>query len=129
MAEKEKVIKLRVWAVLGASNNPQKFGYKITKALNEAGKTVNPINPKEETILGLKSYSDITQLPQTPEVIDFVVPKEVGKSIIDTGNIPKETILWFQPGSFDDELVQYAQSKGYDVVSDGCVLVELRNLI
>lgn len=126
MAKKEIVIKSGVWAVLGASNDPNKFGNKITKALKENGKTVYPINPKEETIQGMKAYQAISDLPQIPEVIDFVVPKNVGKSIIDSGTIPKETILWFQPGSFDEELVDYAQSKGYDVVSDGCVLVELR---
>lgn len=128
MAIKENVIKARVWAVLGASNDQEKFGYKITKALKDKGKTVYPINLKEEEILGLKAYSSISNLPEIPEVIDFVVPPNTGMKTIDSGTIPKGTVLWFQPGSFDFDLVEYATSKGYQVVSDGCVLVELRNL-
>ncbi|SHK33169.1 hypothetical protein SAMN02745227_02061 [Anaerobranca californiensis DSM 14826] len=128
MADKKQVIKAKVWAVLGASNDPEKYGYKITQALKEKGKTVYPLNPKEGEILGLKVYKDLGQLPEIPDVIDFVVPKTIGFEVIDSGIIPKNTILWFQPGSFDQKLVEYAKSKGYDVVADGCVLVELRNI-
>lgn len=128
MAIKEKVIKAKVWAVLGASNDSSKFGYKITKALKENNKTVYPINPKEPEILGIKAYKDIKDLPEIPEVVDFVVPISIGRQVIDSGSIPKNTILWFQPGSFDRSLIEYAQSKGYDIVDDGCVLVELRNI-
>ncbi len=126
MAEKRMVINLKTWAVLGASNDPDKFGNKITKALKDNGKTVYPINPKEDSVLGLQAYKNISELPQIPDVIDFVVPKNIGKAIIDQGNIPKNTVLWFQPGSFDSELVEFAKEKGYDVVDDGCVLVELK---
>jgi hypothetical protein len=128
MADKKQIIKAKVWAVLGASNDPEKFGYRITEALSQKGKTVYPLNPKEREILGLKAYKSISELPQTPEVVDFVVPKSIGREVIDSGNIPKNTVLWFQPGSFDQELVDYAMAKGYDVVADGCVLVELRNI-
>lgn len=128
MAIKEEVIKGTSWAVIGASNDPEKFGFKITKALKENGKTVYPINLKEEEIFGLKAYADISLLPQIPEVVDFVVAPDIGRKVIDNGHIPKETVLWFQPGSFDTSLVEYALSKGYSVVSDGCVLVELRKL-
>ena len=128
MAIKGDVIKAKTWGVLGASNDQEKYGYKITKALKDNGKIVYPINLKEEKILGLKSYSAISDLPEVPEVIDFVVPPQIGRKTLDSGIIPKETILWFQPGSFDTDLVEYALSKGYQVIADGCVLVELRNL-
>lgn len=126
MAIKEEVIKAKTWAVIGASNDPQKFGYKITKALKESGKTVYPINPKEDNIMELRAFADISKLPEIPEVVDFVIPPVIGRKVIDSGHIPKETILWFQPGSFDVDLLEYSLSKGYSVVNDGCVLVELR---
>ena len=41
-------------AVAGASSNPEKYGNKIVRNLLGKGYTVLPLNPREETIEGLK---------------------------------------------------------------------------
>jgi acyl-CoA synthetase (NDP forming) len=55
----------RVIAVIGASNDPEKRGYRAIKTLfadRYQGKIV-PINPKSSEILGLKCYAKIEDVP------------------------------------------------------------------
>lgn len=40
-----------IYAVVGASNNEEKYGYKVFKDLLDAGYKVLPINPSEKEIL------------------------------------------------------------------------------
>lgn len=45
-----------LYAVIGASNNKEKIGYKVFKDLLEGGYKVIPINPTEKEILGKQVY-------------------------------------------------------------------------
>ncbi len=59
-------------AVVGASNSFDKLGYHVMKSLvqgNYSGRIL-PVNPKYETIWGLKSY---TSLKDTPGEVDLAV--------------------------------------------------------
>jgi len=40
------------FAVIGASNNEEKYGYKVYKQLKKNGYQIYPINPREELIDG-----------------------------------------------------------------------------
>ena len=46
-------------ALVGASNDPTKYGNKILVALVKKGYNVAPVNTKEDTIAGIKSYKKI----------------------------------------------------------------------
>ena len=49
-------------ALVGASNDPTKYGNKILLNLVSKGYNVAPINSKEDTIAGIKSYKNILDL-------------------------------------------------------------------
>lgn len=58
-------------AVVGASDNPRRIGGVPVDLLKRAGfARLYPINPKNETIQGLRAYKDIADVP---EVVDLVV--------------------------------------------------------
>ena len=60
----DPVFNPRVIAVIGASNDPEKRGYRAIKTLlsdNYQGKII-PINPKSAEILGLKCYPSIADV-------------------------------------------------------------------
>jgi len=44
----------RVWAVVGASNDPTKYGNRIFRTLRAAGYRVYPVNPKGGELDGAK---------------------------------------------------------------------------
>ena len=47
------------FAVLGATTDTKKYGYKIVQRLCEIGKTVYPVSPKYDEVYGLLSLIHI----------------------------------------------------------------------
>ena len=63
-------------AVIGASNNPGKYGYMTVASMLKGGYEgkIYPVNPKGGEILGLKAYRSLKDLPETPDVAVIVIP-------------------------------------------------------
>ncbi|MCK4747068.1 MAG: CoA-binding protein, partial [Bacteroidales bacterium] len=92
----KELIQPRSIAVIGGSNNPQKPGGKIFQNLLE-GKYAGElfvVNPKEETVQGVKCYPDTASLPQTdlailaiaarycPETVEILVREKGTRGFI-----------------------------------------------
>lgn len=137
----------RQYVVTGASNNPSKFGFKITLWYVTHDLPVIPVNPKEKEILGQEV------IPSAETVLRLVIDgKDVGQhklsqadgisiSFLTPPSITISTLeqlasvdgyknaikgLWFQPGSYDREVIKMAEKIGlYDrvVYEDECILV------
>ena len=63
-------------AVVGASNNPHKAGHQVLKTLlreRYAG-DIYAVNPRETTVLGLKCYASIEDIPGRLELLIISVP-------------------------------------------------------
>lgn len=112
-----------VWAVVGASNNPRKYGNRIYKTLRTAGYTVYAINPRESEVEGDKAYASLLDLPQPPTVVDMVVPPFLALEIVQQARQAGAKAIWFQPGAEDAEAIRWAKANGLDVVED-CILVQ-----
>jgi predicted CoA-binding protein len=111
------------WAVIGVTENTEKYGYKIYRRLKDLNYDVYGISPKYESIEGDKVYSSLEELPVKPDVAVFVVSAEHGieyvKKCLELG-ISK---IWLQPGTVSFELLRCAGECGIDVFQ-GCVLAE-----
>lgn len=115
------MLEKKIWAVIGANQNPEKFGNKIYKRLKSKGYEVYPVNPVYETIDGDVSYKNLSSLPKVPEVINMVVPPEKGKAFIEEAAKLGVKYTWFQPGTFDKEVFRIV--KNNDMVAiQACVL-------
>lgn len=123
----ETMLQMNTWAVVGATDNTDKFGYKIFKALKEAGYSVYPVNPGITEILGDKCYPALKDLPLIPEVVNVVVPPKVGEQIMHNCSELGIENVWLQPGANAANVVAAAKNLGLNVVDQNCVLVELRN--
>lgn len=57
-------------AVVGASNDPAKLTGRPIAFLQEQGYdgAIYPVNPRSETVAGLKSYASIADLPEAPDL-------------------------------------------------------------
>jgi len=52
-------------AIIGASDNPAKGGYHILNNISGGYKgRIYPVNPKHDSILGMKCYPDISSIPR-----------------------------------------------------------------
>jgi acetate---CoA ligase (ADP-forming) len=71
-------------AVVGASADPQKVGHAILKNILDGGfeGPIYPINPKSDTILALKCYPSLTDVPENIDCAVIVVNRDIVLSII-----------------------------------------------
>lgn len=122
----DDMLQLKTWAVVGATDNKEKFGYKIFKVMLEAGLEVYPINPGVNQILDKKCYPSLKDLPVKPDAVDIVVPPRVGTQILHECIELGITNVWLQPGANTQQVVNLAKELGLTVV-DACIIVELRN--
>ena len=73
-------------AIVGASDNPRKFGYEITKNIIETASrhiAVYPISLKAEQILGLKAYKNATELPEVVDLCIVAVPSPLVLGVVE----------------------------------------------
>jgi len=70
-------------AVIGASDDPTRIGGKPIYYMLKQGYRgdIFPVNPKRETVQGLKAYPSIEALPQTPDMAIVAVP---GAAVLET---------------------------------------------
>lgn len=122
---KEEMLKKKVWAVIGVTPDPEKFGYRIFKKLKEKGYRVYGINPKYSEVEGEQLYSSIKDLPETPECVNMVVNHKLSLGALDEIHAAGIDYVWFQPGTFDEEVIDKAEALGKKIVYYDCVLVAL----
>ncbi len=122
---KKEMLDRKVWAVIGATPDPEKFGYKIYKKLKDHGYTVYGVNPKYESIDGDQLYPSLKELPEKPECINMVVNPKLSKAALEEIGAIGIEYVWFQPGTFDEDVIDTAEEKGMKIVFYDCVLVAL----
>lgn len=113
----------RVWAVVGASADPAKFGNRIFRSLREAGYRVYAVNPKAESIDGAAAYPSLEQLPERPDVVDIVVPPPVTEEVVRQCARLGLRRVWMQPGAESDAAIKYCREHSIAVVYGACAMV------
>ena len=114
-------------ALIGASNNKNKYGNRIYRDLRSKGYHVVPINPNEELIEGDKAYCTIEEIETLPDIANFVVPPPIAMKIAQHITDLGIKHLWFQPGSESDELEDWLKNTdGIKYLINSCIMVETR---
>ncbi|CCH40631.1 hypothetical protein BN7_165 [Wickerhamomyces ciferrii] len=128
----------RVYAVVGATPNETKFGYKVFNWYLARELPVIPVHPSATHILHVPTSQDIAlaikraneEYPNNDGIsISFITPPKVSESVlneIETKQL-KDQIkgVWFQPGAYNEEVLGVARHLGIDpIVENGdCILV------
>lgn len=110
-------------ALFGASARPDSLALKLQRRIISRNQTFFPINPKYEEIDGIKAYSDLNVLPETPDLVVFMTNPQISLSLLDQVIAKKVKKIWFQPGSFDDSVIKKAESLGLKINTTHCMLV------
>lgn len=121
----DKALSAKSFAVVGASGNKSKFGNKILKRLMQRGYTVYPVNPNYDELEGVKCYHSLSEIEEKVDVVNVVVAPKYSLLAVDAAAEKGIETIWFQPGSFDDEVISKSLEKGLDTIYNHCVLVEL----
>ena len=86
-------------AVVGATDNPAKYGSVIYRDIKRKGYRVFAVNPNRETVDGDKAYPDLGSLPEPPDIIDLVVPGWIGIEVAREAMTLGHKGVWVQPGA------------------------------
>jgi len=119
--------KSNVFAVVGVSRDPSKYGHQVYRGLRAAGYTVYPVNPNADEILGDKCYPSVESLPEIPQVVDLVVPPKVTDQIVKVCKKLRIRKVWMQPGSDSETSLKFCSENNIEVVYGVCVMVERRS--
>jgi len=115
-------------AIVGASKDETKQGYQVLATLLDEryeGR-IYPVNPKEKTVLGLKCYSSLLEIPGNIDLALIVTPAESLKSILDELGEKGAAGAVVLAGGFgelgeegkrlEDEVVKMAGEKGVRII-------------
>ncbi len=71
-------------AIVGASDNPKKFGHVILKNYMDMGFSgkIYPVNPKVDSILGIKCYKSVLDIREDVDSAVIVVPPQVANEAL-----------------------------------------------
>jgi uncharacterized protein len=111
------------FAVVGATDNPEKYGNQIVKNLKIRGYEVYPVNPKLEEVEGLKCFSSLADIPCEVDVIDFVIPPKVTEEILKQCKELNFHRIWLQPGSESEKALGFCRDNNMKVVHSVCVML------
>jgi len=123
----EDYVRQGPYAVVGASNDRQKYGNRVLRAYVHKGWKVYPVNPRESTVEGLQAYPDLKSLPETPRGVSIITPPKITERVVAEAADAGARFVWMQPGAESPEAIRIARERGLEVIADGsCFLVETR---
>ena len=119
-------------ALVGASQNPARPSWIVTKYLLERGYDVIPINPglAGGELLGKKVYASLKDVPVPIDMVEIFRNSEAAGPITDEALAldPLPKVIWMQLSVRNDAAAEKAEAKGIQVVMDRCPKIEYARL-
>lgn len=114
-------------AILGASADTSKFGFKSLRAHRAQGYDVYPVNPKGGEIAGLTVYKSLAEVPvDRLDRISVYLPPAIGVKVLDEVAAKGAGELWLNPGSDSPEVVERARELGLEPIQ-ACSIVDVES--
>ncbi|HJS75177.1 MAG TPA: CoA-binding protein [Vicinamibacteria bacterium] len=114
-------------AIVGATDNPSKYGYVIYRDLKRKGYRVYPVNPGRATVDSDPAYRNLASLPVKPTIVNFVVPPKVAAAVLQESLELGLKNIWLQPGAESPENLAFLQENGFNYLANACIMVESRS--
>jgi predicted CoA-binding protein len=111
-------------ALVGASNDPSKYGYIIYGDLKSKGIRVVAVNPNQQTVQGDPCYFSLKALSKRPDIVNFVTPPEATLDVLGDCLALGLTDVWLQPGASDGKVVSYLENNGFNFLVNRCTMAE-----
>ena len=126
-----KFFKAESVAVVGASGTSGKIGHEVLRSLSQyeyPGK-VFPINPSSDTILGMKAYPNIRDVPDKIDLAVLTVPSKFAPSIMEECGRKGVRAAVIVSGGFKETGLQHvervtvetAQKYGIRIIGPNCI--------
>ena len=117
-----KIFTMRSIAVVGMSPKPQRPSHYVALYLKENGYNIIPVNPGHSEIAGMKSYSNLLEIPSKVDIVDVFRRSEHVMPIVKEAIKINAKAIWLQDGVINEEAAQVATSKNLLFVMNDCML-------
>ncbi len=114
----------KIIAVVGLSSDASRPSYGVAKYLKAHGYTIIPVNPKEDMILGEKSYPDLRSIPSRIDIVDVFRRSDAALSVTEDAIAIGAKAVWLQEDVVSIPAFRKAQEAGLIVVMDRCIYKE-----
>ncbi|WP_289084531.1 CoA-binding protein [uncultured Sulfitobacter sp.] len=119
-------------AVVGASLNPVRPSYYVTRYLKTKGYDIVPVNPAHagKTLLGVTVVSQLSDIEGGVDMVDIFRRSETVPEIVDEALqvFPDLATIWMQIGVQHLEAAEKAEAKGVTVIQNRCPKIEYQRL-
>jgi predicted CoA-binding protein len=116
-------------AVVGLSPKESRPSNMVARYLISAGYTVYPVNPGQNSILGLHCYSALEEIEEKIDIVNIFRRSEEVYPIVESAVEIGAKVVWMQQGIKHHEAAKFAEKNGLFVVMDRCIKVDHMNLI
>lgn len=110
-------------AVVGLSDRPDRTSYMVSKAMQDAGYEIIPVNPTIDEALGVKAVSSLKEIDGPIDIVNVFRRSEqlpgVAKEFLETD----APVFWAQQGLVNEEAYQMLKEKDRTVIMDLCIKV------
>jgi len=114
------------FGVAGASRRRHKYGNKVLRCYQQAGRPVIAVNPRESEIEGAPCVASALELPDDVRSLSVITPPAVTERIVVQAVARGIENIWMQPGAESRKAVAACEAAGINVIADGsCLLVVL----
>lgn len=110
-------------AVVGLSNNPERTSYMVTKAMQDIGYEIIPVNPTVEEVLGVKAVKSLQEIEGHVDIVNIFRRSEFLPELAKEFVEMDADVFWAQQGIENEEAYQFLKEKGYTVIMDRCIKV------
>ena len=124
----------RTFAVIGASNKPERPSFHVMETLVAKGYLVHPVNPglAGQEILGRTAYARLADVQGTVDVVDIFRNSDDALDVVRDAIAAKDTlgikVIWMQLGVINEQAAAEARASGLAVVMNRCPAIELSRL-
>ncbi|MDA2382417.1 CoA-binding protein [Bacillus cereus] len=120
----EVLKKSKTIAVVGLSDKPERTSYMVSKAMQDAGYRIIPVNPTVDEVLGEKAVSSLKDIKEHVDIVNVFRRSEflmdVAKEFVEID----ADVFWAQLGVQDEDTYKFLKEKEYTVIMDRCIKVE-----
>ncbi|PFJ15170.1 CoA-binding protein [Bacillus cereus] len=120
----EVLKKSKTIAVVGLSDKPERTSHMVSKAMQDVGYRIIPVNPTVDEVLGEKAVSSLKDIKEHVDIVNVFRRSEflmdVAKEFIEID----ADIFWAQLGVQDEDTYTFLNEQGYTVIMDRCIKVE-----
>ena len=120
-------------AVFGLSKNELRDSYQVSAYMKNAGYNIIPINPTINSVMGVKSYDNLKNIPENIlkniELVNVFRKSEFVKEIVDevieiNKKYRKIHTIWMQLGVFFNEVDNISKESKLNIITNKCIKIE-----